>query len=524
MQLIMECALRAFLIAAGTAVVLSILRVKSARARHVAWTSVMVLMLVLPVWTVWGPKAPVRVLPATTRPPVAAGPGIPAGVLSQSKLPEVTYLGIVLAPVANPLGKWLLTGLYLLGACVLMARLVIGTARAHILRRKAVNRDGRLTSSSCTAPITVGWLRPVVILPECWSQWSAAQLDAVVAHEREHARRHDPLVQWLALLNRAVFWYHPLAWWLERRLSALAEESCDAAVLARGHDPYAYSEYLLQLARAVVRTGSRVNVLGMAMPGSYLSQRVKQILTCRPVPRMTRVRMLCVASACAMVSGVFAAGTLDRQIAGKTALSEPAIKTIATERRPDSTEWRSPLPEHLVKPTPATVPLLAQGRGNPAVPSPSQQAKDHRMLVLYFDITSMRQADLTRAIAATQKFVRNQMRPDDLVALMTFSLGTVEVKQDFTGDKDQLLGTIEQLNGAKGPDSGEVSGGDPSLTGLRTALERLEPLRAKKALLYFSPGPRPFGTDDQAEVRAAIDAAERANVAIYVIDTRGAIQ
>ena len=54
-------------------------------------------------------------------------------------------------------------------------------------------------------------------------------------------------------LNRAVFWFHPLAWWLERRLSALSEEACDAAVLARGHDPFAYSEYLLGLARAMRR-------------------------------------------------------------------------------------------------------------------------------------------------------------------------------------------------------------------------------------------------------------------------------
>src|SRR5512140_2695582 len=58
------------------------------------------------------------------------------------------------------------------------------------------------------------------------------------------ARRRDPLVEWLALLNRAVFWFHPLAWWLERKLSALAEDACDAAVLRGGHDAHAYSEYL----------------------------------------------------------------------------------------------------------------------------------------------------------------------------------------------------------------------------------------------------------------------------------------
>ena len=110
---------------------------------------------------------------------------------------------------------------------------------------------GRLTSAACASPVTVGWLRPVVILPETWQEWSHNKLDAVLTHEHAHVRRRDPLVQWFALLNRAVFWFHPLAWWLERRLSVLAEQTCDDAVLARGHDPHDYSEYLLDTARSL---------------------------------------------------------------------------------------------------------------------------------------------------------------------------------------------------------------------------------------------------------------------------------
>jgi hypothetical protein len=108
------------------------------------------------------------------------------------------------------------------------------------------------------------------MLPDDWTQWSPAQLDAVLLHEREHARRRDPLIQWFALLNRAVFWFHPLAWWLERRLAALAEDACDAAVLARGHQPAEYCEYLLSLARAVKGAGARVEIVGAAMPGAFL--------------------------------------------------------------------------------------------------------------------------------------------------------------------------------------------------------------------------------------------------------------
>jgi hypothetical protein len=105
-----------------------------------------------------------------------------------------------------------------------------------------------------------------------------AQLDAVLAHESEHVRRRHPLVQWLALLNRALFWFHPVAWWLERHLSVLAEEACDNVVLDRGYDPRAYSEYLIEIARSVERSGVRLNIAGMAMPGSSLPRHIRKIL------------------------------------------------------------------------------------------------------------------------------------------------------------------------------------------------------------------------------------------------------
>jgi len=153
----------------------------------------------------------------------------------------------------------------------------------------------------------------VVVLPEGWSQWPAAQLDAVLTHEHEHARRRDPLFQWLALLNRAVFWFHPLAWWLERRMAALAEEACDAVVLAHGHDPRDYSRYLIDMARSVATSGARIQVWGMAMPGGFLERRIRRILEGGPLPRLSRPRLVCACIACAATSAAFATSTLDHQ-------------------------------------------------------------------------------------------------------------------------------------------------------------------------------------------------------------------
>jgi hypothetical protein len=150
-----------------------------------------------------------------------------------------------------------------------------------------------------------------VILPKNWQEWPPQQLDAVLIHEREHVRRRDSLIQGLALVNRALFWFHPVSWWLERKLSVLAEEACDAAVLAHGHTPQDYSEYLLDLARSVSRSGSRLSIVGMTMPGSVLQQRIRQILnSCGALP-ISRTRIAIAVAACVTSSALLASGTLD---------------------------------------------------------------------------------------------------------------------------------------------------------------------------------------------------------------------
>jgi hypothetical protein len=273
----------------------------------------MLTMLVLPIWTVWGPKAPIRLLP-----PVEwrGGIGTPLqDVLPDSvRLTEMRKIKTSEPHRAEQNWTWqsLLLIVYGLGAFGLLARLAIGTARTHRLMGRTNVRDGRGISSECACPVTVGWLHPVVILPENWQEWRPQQLDAVLTHEREHVRRRDPLIQWLALMNRALFWFHPLSWWLERKLSGLAEETCDAAVLARGHTPQDYSEYLLDIARSVLRSGSRLDIVGTTMPGSLLQQRIRQILNSSGALPIARWRIVVAVAACATSSLLLASGTLDR--------------------------------------------------------------------------------------------------------------------------------------------------------------------------------------------------------------------
>jgi len=328
--LLVECAARGTLIAAGTGVILWAARIQAPWARHLAWTGVLLSMLVLPGWTAWRPRA--SMVPSVTA-PLGVMAVLPTGFLQSSEAvgtPSGSQTAAAQTDSAVPRRVGL--GLYALIACAMLARLAMGTVRARRLVRSAVRQHDLLTSTSCAAPITVGCLQPVAILPARWHEWPPAQLDAVLTHEHEHIRRRHPLVQWLALLNRAIFWFHPLAWWLERRLAALAEETCDAAVLARGHDAHDYAEYLLDIARAVTEAGSRTRLVGMAMPGPVLATRLRQILDRPPAPRVSRARLACTFAACALTSAACAVATL--KPADQTRTSSTALRGSAASGGP----------------------------------------------------------------------------------------------------------------------------------------------------------------------------------------------
>ncbi len=313
--IVIESAVRAVLIAGATGLVLWMMRIRTPATRHAAWTAVVVAMLVLPVWSAVGPRLSLRVLHPTPRAASvqvqAETTAAPSAQVAPDDVPAAAVAAGAPATTRSPI-TWprVLMILYALGALVFLTRLAIGTACARRLRRDATLIRGRATSDRCAAPITVGWLAPTLILPAGWPDWPVDKLSVVLAHEREHARRRDPLVQWLALLNRALFWFHPLAWWLERRIGALAEERCDAAVLEAGHSPAAYAECLIDLARSVATRGHRVRAVGMAMAGGGLRARLQRIAAAPLARPMSPARVVCTVALCAASTSLFAGATL----------------------------------------------------------------------------------------------------------------------------------------------------------------------------------------------------------------------
>jgi VWFA-related protein len=204
----------------------------------------------------------------------------------------------------------------------------------------------------------------------------------------------------------------------------------------------------------------------------------------------------------------------------------------------ETVEMATPLNE-------ATVSGLSAGASasKAVVVARPEDLRNHRLIVMFFDLTSMQPEDLDRSVEAAQEFLRTKMQPADLVALV--SLGNaLKVDQDFTADKNALVHEVAVYNGTEGagfapgatansnqaedttgytPDESEYNdlNTDRELFALRAISKSLEKISEKKSLLYFSGGISRDGIENQASLRAAINAAVRANLAIYSVDTRG---
>ncbi len=174
-----------------------------------------------------------------------------------------------------------------------------------------------------------------------------------------------------------------------------------------------------------------------------------------------------------------------------------------------------------------------------------KQLKNHRLIVMFFDMSTLQDDDTDRAVEAAQKYINMQMQPADLVALVSFST-SLNLDQDFTGDKQTLLHKLGSYNGtdqtafSTGSAGGTTNGTaddastftaddteynnlntDRELFAIRQVAQSLEKVDQRKSMLYFSGGLARNGIENQASLRAATNEAAKANMAIYSVDARG---
>ena len=155
------------------------------------------------------------------------------------------------ASLAAPPSAWLPVG----------ARLA-----AHLRISRAIHI---VESASIDVPTVIGWMRPVIMLPiAAVANLSPAQVEAILAHELAHIRRHDYFVNVLQTFAETLLFYHPATWWLSGRIRAEREHCCDDAAVAVCGDAVGYARALTELERWRVESAP----LAIAATGGSLLQ------------------------------------------------------------------------------------------------------------------------------------------------------------------------------------------------------------------------------------------------------------
>lgn len=173
-----------------------------------------------------------------------------------------------------------------------------------------------------------------------------------------------------------------------------------------------------------------------------------------------------------------------------------------------------------------------------------QALSNKRVMVLFFDLSSMQPDEIQRSVDAARKYVQTKMTAADMIAVVSLA-SSLRLDQDFTGDRARLLRVLNRFshaegqgmdNGATGDADGiEESGNaytpdeteynqfntDRKLEALQSVCQVLAKFNQKKSIIYFSGGVTQTGVENQSALRAATNSAVKANVAIYTMDSRG---
>jgi len=255
------------------------LRRGSAAARHLVWCLALGGAMALPALALVVPGWKPAFL-AVLRPAGTAWGDVPAA----QALPPLSLATA-------------LTAVWAAGAAVVLARLALALRAASRLARHAETVDdpawtgllerlgqamevGRpvtlLRSTEAAMPLTWGALHPSILLPAEADAWPEERRRVVLLHELAHVARRDCLIQTLAMVCCAAYWFHPGAWWAARRMREEREQACDDRVLAAGARASDYAGHLLDVARAY-RAPVCAAAIAMAAP-SQLEGRVRAVL------------------------------------------------------------------------------------------------------------------------------------------------------------------------------------------------------------------------------------------------------
>jgi bla regulator protein BlaR1 len=224
----------------------------------------------------------------------ALTPGTPSHKLTLPASAPSILIMIWAFGCAGTLVIWRLRWLHL-EAALKTARPLIGGLEREALQRVTTSPVRLVSSRSTFEPGVFGILRPVIMLPDGIAErLTDAQLEAILAHEVCHIRRRDNLAAAFHMLVEALFWFHPLVWWVGSRLVKEREQVCDEEVLRLGSEPQVYAEGILRVCRFYLESPLHC---AAGITGTNLKQRVKDIMGSRSQPNLDLPRKLLLTSA-----------------------------------------------------------------------------------------------------------------------------------------------------------------------------------------------------------------------------------
>jgi beta-lactamase regulating signal transducer with metallopeptidase domain len=282
----------------ATAIALRLLAGARPTMRYAVGCFSLVLMLIVPIAAVFSDRtsASLNVVSVTTA-AVAAVPSLPINRL----LP--TTVSVWLAGV-------LLLSIRLIAACAGVERLKRATRAVDasvalrvqsLARGFGIDKPVRVFESALVrVPTVVGYLRPVILLPaSVITGLAPAYLDAVLAHELAHVRRHDYLINTLQSLVETLLFYHPAVWWCSRQIRIEREHCCDDMVVEAGSNRVAYAAALAQLEEL----RGLQPMLSLNASGGRLVDRIRRLLGESPM-KERRSTMWAIAAALAVVMAI----------------------------------------------------------------------------------------------------------------------------------------------------------------------------------------------------------------------------
>jgi len=332
----------AVLIGCGELIVRTI-RVKNATTRLAVCQAMLVASLAIPVLTAVGAR---HELPMSTLPSAIA---IPAAFEASNVISGRTSSIPANAPGAPPFDLALAAGAaYLAVSLFLLARLVTGAALSLRVLHGSLSIGRRWggaeirESDRIAAPVTLGIVRPRIVLPMDWRQWGDSTLAAVLAHEGSHIKRFDPLLQFVSAIHRALLWVNPLSWYLHSRIVRLGEAASDDAALEGAPSRTFYAELLLDFMRRNAG-GARATGIPMARYGPP-DERIHRILDGAGVSRRVGRWAIAAILVCAapMEYVIVAAHALTP--APAVAQTSPVRDQVGNQAAPHAAQTQAPAP------------------------------------------------------------------------------------------------------------------------------------------------------------------------------------